>query len=145
MSDGVRTSSCLCGAVQLQLTGEPMIMGLCHCDSCRRWLGAPTHASALWSSDDVVFLAGEDNLTTFKRSPETGSHRKFCMTCGSPVRIDHPTVNFTDIPAVSVNNLEYETMFHTHYAEKFISIRDGRPKFKGFHPMVGGEDEQLPE
>ena len=145
MGNRVLTSSCICGAVQLELTGEPVVMGICHCESCTRWLGAPIHGSALWSTDDVAFVVGEDNLVTFKRTPETGSHRKFCKSCGSPVRVDHPNVNFTDIPAVSVDNLVFEPSMHTHYAEKVISIRDGQPKYKGFHPMVGGTDELMAE
>ena len=29
--------ACFCGAVQLTVTGEPVAMGYCHCDSCRHW------------------------------------------------------------------------------------------------------------
>ncbi len=54
-------------------------------------------------------------------------------------------VNFTDIPAVSVEGLEFETSMHTYYREKFLSIVDGKPKYPDFHPMVGGTDELLPE
>lgn len=117
MSEQQRISRCLCGAVELKLVGEPIIMGLCHCESCTRWLSAPVHASALWSSDNVEVTKGEEFLRTFKRTPETGSHRKFCSECGSGVLIDHPTVNFTDIPAVSVVDLEFETHAHTLFAQ----------------------------
>ncbi len=34
---------------------------------------------------------------------------------------------------------------HTHYLHKVISIRDGKPKYRDFHPMVGGTDELLQE
>jgi len=144
MSDKVRTSGCICGEVQLRLTGEPIIMGLCHCDSCRRWLGAPAHASALWHSNHVEVVRGAESLSTYKRTPDTGSIRKFCKSCGAPVLIDHPPT-FTDIPAVSITDLEFKVEMHTNYAEKFISVPDGQPKYRDFHPMVGGTGELLPE
>lgn len=145
MSDIKRTAGCLCGAVQLELFGEPVFMGLCHCESCRRWIGSPVHGSALYASDNVTFIQGEDMLSTYKRTPDTGSIRKFCKLCGSPVLIDHPTINMTDFPAVQIPDLDFVPTAHTNYAEKVMSIRDGLPKYKDFMPMVGGSDVTLPD
>jgi hypothetical protein len=33
--------SCFCGAVQFTVTGAPVSMGYCHCNSCRHWSAAP--------------------------------------------------------------------------------------------------------
>jgi len=145
MNDKKREAGCLCGAVQLELTGEPVFMGLCHCESCRRWIGSPVHGSALYESDNVSFVKGEDMLSTFKRTPDTGSIRKFCRQCGSPVLIDHPTINMTDFPVVQIPDLDFVPTAHTNYAEKVMSIRDGLPKYKDFMPMVGGSDVTLPD
>ena len=30
---------CFCGAVTIEVTGEPEAMGYCHCESCRSWSG----------------------------------------------------------------------------------------------------------
>jgi len=34
---------CFCGAVEIEASGAPAATGLCHCESCRTWLGAPVH------------------------------------------------------------------------------------------------------
>jgi hypothetical protein len=73
MSGTSRTSSCICGAVQLSITGEPVAMAYCHCESCRGWLGAPVHASSLWPASNVQVDRGDDLLETFKRTEGSGS------------------------------------------------------------------------
>jgi hypothetical protein len=145
MSEIIRTGGCLCGAVQLTITGEPAVMTYCHCESCRRWLGAPVHAGCLFPAKNVQIEKGGELLTTFRLTEESGSHRKFCMKCGSPVLNDHPGIGMTDIPAVSIPDLAFEPELHSHYPEKILSIRDGLPKYKDFDPAVGGSDEVVPE
>jgi len=140
-----RTAACLCGAVQLLLTGEPEGMAHCHCESCRRWYGAPVHAGALWKTENVAVSAGEEHLVTFRRFEGTGSYRKFCGRCGAPVLVDHPPVGMTDIPAVSVAGLHFRASCHTHYREGVPAIKDGLPKYAGFEPAVGGDGQLVPE
>ena len=145
MSDALRRGGCLCGAVQLALTGEPAVMTYCHCESCRRWIGAPVHAGSLWRTKNVQIEKGEDLLATFKRTEGTGSHRKFCTSCGAPVLIDHPGIGMTDIPVVSIPDLVFAPALHSHYREKILSMPDGLPKYKDFDPAVGGTGETLPD
>src|SRR5262249_32727059 len=35
--------SCFCGAVEMAVTGEPVAMGYCHCESCRKWSAGPVN------------------------------------------------------------------------------------------------------
>lgn len=38
MSNGATyQGNCFCGAVQFTVSGEPVAMGYCHCQSCREW------------------------------------------------------------------------------------------------------------
>ena len=145
MNEIIRTSSCICGAVQLSLTGEPVVMAYCHCESCRGWLGAPVHASSLWPARNVRVQRGADLLETFKRTEGSGSHRKFCRLCGAPVLIDHPGNGMTDVPAGSVAELVFKPRLHSHYPERVLAIRDGLPKYKDFDPDLGGTGEMVPE
>ena len=39
---------CFCGEVRFTVTGEPAVMGYCHCESCRLWSAAPLSAFSLW-------------------------------------------------------------------------------------------------
>jgi hypothetical protein len=49
MSDAnVYAGKCFCGAVELTVTGEPVAMGYCHCNSCREWSAGPVNAFSLW-------------------------------------------------------------------------------------------------
>ncbi|MGH7849366.1 MAG: GFA family protein, partial [Thermodesulfobacteriota bacterium] len=74
------TGSCFCGAVQIAATGEPVLMGYCHCDSCRHWSVGPVNAFTLWNPDAVKVTKGEANVGTFNKTPQ--SFRKWCKTCG---------------------------------------------------------------
>jgi len=145
MGEIIRKAGCLCGGVELSLTGEPFVMTYCHCESCRRWIGGPVHAGCLFPAKSVRIEKGADLLTTFKRTDETGSHRTFCSACGSPVFNDHPTISMTDIPAVSIPALAFEPKLHSHYPEKILAIRDGLPKYKDWDPAFGGSGELVPE
>ena len=106
MSDSIRAGSCLCGAVQFEVIGEPFTMTYCHCESCRRWVGAPMMGGCLFRSDKVKIVKGADQLTVYKRNPDSGSHRKFCKFCGSALFNDHPGIRMTDVMAVQVPDLE---------------------------------------
>ena len=123
MSETSLAGGCLCGAVQLSITGEPVAMAYCHCESCRRWLGAPVHASSLWRAADVRFEKGADLLKTFKRTEGTGSRRQFCTLCGAPVCILHPGMEMIDIPSVSIPDLVFEPTLHTRYGEKVLGYQ----------------------
>jgi hypothetical protein len=69
------TGGCLCGNVQIEATGAPYRVGLCHCLDCRKHSGSLFHAFAIFPID-AVSITGE-----------TRDHggRSFCPTCGSSV------------------------------------------------------------
>jgi hypothetical protein len=133
----------MCGAVALELSGEPAVQAFCHCESCRGWLGAPVHAASLWPAASVKITKGADKLGTYKRTE--ASHRKFCTSCGTPVLVDHPAMGMVDVPAGRVQGLDYKPALHVHYGEKVLSVRDGLPKFKDFPKDFGGSGEMSPE
>src|SRR5436305_14349530 len=47
------TGGCYCGAVEVQATGEPVDMGYCHCNECRRYCTAPVSIFTLWIPEAV--------------------------------------------------------------------------------------------
>ncbi len=63
--------SCFCGAVQFTVTGEPVSMGYCHCNSCRHWSAAPINAFTLWQPENVRITHGEENIGTFSKTPQS--------------------------------------------------------------------------
>jgi hypothetical protein len=133
----------MCGAVELELTGDPPVMAYCHCESCRGWLAAPLHSASLWPASAVKVTRGASNLGTYKRTE--ASHRKFCRQCGTAVMIDHPALGMVDVPAGRVPGLAFRPTVHVHYGEKVLAVKDGLPKFRDFPKDFGGSGEQLPE
>ena len=138
-----RKSGCACGAVQVEISGEPAVQAYCHCSSCRGWLGAPVHAASLWPAANVRVVKGAEKLGTYKKTE--ASHRQFCTVCGAPVLVAHPALGMTDVPAGSISGLDYRPALHVHYGEKVLAVRDGLPKFKDFPKDFGGSGETLPE
>lgn len=143
MTDHTYQAGCACGAVKVEVSGEPAVQAYCHCESCRSWLGAPVHAATLWPTPNVRVVKGADNLGMYKRTE--ASHRQFCKSCGAPVLVGHPGMGMTDIPAGSVVGLKYAPTVHVNYGEKVMSVRDGLPKFKDFPKEFGGSGVTLPE
>ena len=59
MNEATRhTGRCFCGSVEIEVTGEPEVMGYCHCESCRRWAGAPLYAFTVWQPEGWVTPEG---------------------------------------------------------------------------------------
>ncbi len=137
------TGSCFCGAVQIAATGEPVLMGYCHCDSCRHWSAGPVNTFTLWNPDAVKVTKGEANVGTFNKTPH--SFRKWCKTCGGHVLTEHPTFGLTDVYAAVIPGLPFKPAVHVNYQETVLHIKDGLPKFKDFPKEAGGSGETMPE
>ena len=60
------TGECFCGAVHLEVSGEPEVSGYCHCRSCRSWSGGPVNAFTLWKPDNVRVTVGAEQVATFQ-------------------------------------------------------------------------------
>jgi len=60
---------CFCGAVHIEVTGDPEGMGYCHCRSCRSRSGAPVNAFTLWKPDAVRITAGTEHVSVFQKTP----------------------------------------------------------------------------
>jgi hypothetical protein len=138
-----RRSTCFCGAVEVELTGEPQVQAYCHCASCRGFLSAPIHAATLWPSPNVKVVKGADKLGLIKKTE--ASHRQFCKNCGAAVLVGHPAIGMTDVPAGTIAGLAFKPTLHVHYGEKVLQVKDGLPKFKDFPKDFGGSGDTLPE
>lgn len=45
------SGSCLCQQVRYELTGDPQVKLLCHCDNCRKVTGSSFMANAVYQED----------------------------------------------------------------------------------------------
>ena len=133
--------SCFCGAVQIAVTGAPVNMGYCHCDSCRTWSASPVNAFTLWKPDSVRVTKGADNIGVYHKTPR--SYRKYCKTCGGHLFNEHPHWSLIDVYAAIIRTFPFKANVHVNYQETVLPMHDGLPKFKDVPKEMGGTGEML--
>jgi hypothetical protein len=141
--DTIYKGSCFCGAVQLTVSGDPVAMGYCHCESCRHWSAGPVNAFTLWKPETVKITQGADSFGTFNKTPR--STRKWCKTCGGHILTEHPSMGVTDVYAAVIQDFPFEPAMHVHYQETVLQMKDGLPKFKDLPEEAGGSGQLLSE
>lgn len=135
--------NCFCGAVSLEVTGEPEAMGYCHCASCRSWSAGPVNAFTLWKPENVRVTRGADRVGQFARS--ANSVRKFCKDCGGHLMTDHPAWGLTDVFAATIPGVAFKPGVHVNYAESVLPMKDGLPKLRDFPKELGGSGATMAE
>ena len=135
--------ACFCGAVQIEITGEPEGMGYCHCRSCRSWSAGPVNAFSLWKPNALRVVSGTENIATFKKTAM--SERQYCLKCGGHLMNNHPPLGLIDVYAATIPSLPFVPGVHVNYAETVLPMHDGLPKFKDFPAEFGGSGEMIRE
>src|SRR5271169_2475467 len=69
-----RIGGCNCGQVKFEVSGEPLRVGFCHCQVCRKETGSLGNFFAVWPSDKVS-VAGATR--SWRRATD---NRHFCST-----------------------------------------------------------------
>src|ERR1700712_538406 len=104
------SGTCFCGAVSLEVSGDPEGMGYCHCSSCRSWSGGPVNAFSLWKPETVTITDGEDLIATFQKTEV--SERKYCSKCGGHLMTNHPTLGVVDVFSATLPALDFQPALH---------------------------------
>jgi hypothetical protein len=141
--DGKHSGSCFCGAVRFSVSGQPVAMGYCHCESCRHWSAGPVNAFTLWKPDAVRVTQGAENIGTYNKSSR--SYRKWCKTCGGHLFTEHPAWGLTDVYAAVIPDLQFQPGVHVNYQETVLHLKDGTPKLKDFPREMGGSGTSVAE
>ena len=134
---------CYCGAVEIEVRGDPLEMGYCHCENCRRYSAAPVSAFTLWKKENVALIKGAEFLGRFKSSDM--SERGYCTKCGGHMTVEHPTLGLIDVRIGATPNFPFKPKVHLNYQETVLPIRDGLPKLRDFPSAIGGSGETMPE
>lgn len=142
-SGRVYRGTCFCGSVQLTVTGDPVAMGYCHCESCRSWSASPVNAFTLWKPDAVQVTQGAENIDTYNKTPR--SYRKWCKKCGGHLFNEHPGWGLIDVYAAVIADFPYRPAIHVNYQETKLRMKDGLPKMKDVPKEMGGSGETIPE
>jgi hypothetical protein len=137
------TGSCFCGAVELEVSGEPEGMGYCHCSSCRSWSGGPVNAFTLWKPETVKVTKGADQVAMYQKTEV--SQRQYCAKCGGHLMTNHPPLGLVDVFAATIPALKFAPGVHINYQETVLPMKDGLPKMKDFPAEFGGSGETIAE
>jgi hypothetical protein len=141
--ENLHTGKCFCGAVELTVTGEPLAMGYCHCDSCRAWSAGPVNAFSLWPPDAVRITKGANDIGSYQKTKK--SIRKWCKTCGGHLLTEHPLWKVTDVYVAVIKNLPFKAALHVNYENTVLPMKDGLPKQRDFPTEMGGSGKLLDE
>src|SRR3984885_569797 len=101
--------SCFCGAVEIEVAGQPNAMGHCHCHchcrSCRSWSAGPVNAFTLWKPENVKVTKGAGLIGRFMKTE--ASDRQYCTRCGGHLMTDHPAFGLIDVYAATLPSLKF--------------------------------------
>ena len=89
--------SCLCGAIQFEITGKTTDLGMCHCSKCRKVSGVASNCNLMTARDNLKWISGEHDLAKFELPDGWGPWR--CSVCGSPAPKLHPGGGAYWVPA----------------------------------------------
>jgi hypothetical protein len=134
---------CFCGAVEFTVTGSPVAMGYCHCESCRHWSAGPVNAFTLWKPDALRIVRGAAEIASYRKTPK--SLRKWCRVCGGHLFTEHPQWELTDVYAALIPDFPFVAGVHVNYQEAILRIHDGIPKQRDVPKEMGGSGEVVPE
>ena len=133
-----KTGSCVCGAVQYQITGPLKQIIACHCRTCRKQNSHVLAFTAAWSDD--LKLVQERGLKWY-HSSETG-RRGFCSECGSTLFFATEGDNKISIAAGTLDETsDLNLVAHIFVASKgdYYSIDDDGPQYD-----CGGDNVPMP-
>ena len=88
---------CLCGGVEFEVRDPPQRLYQCHCSLCRKQSGAASNAAFIVRSEQLVWLAGQELVSSYVKP--TGFRSDFCSKCGSPVPNPLRSTSYVWVPA----------------------------------------------
>jgi hypothetical protein len=94
----VRTASCTCGQLSIEVQGEPAGIGICHCLACQQRTGSVFAALASFAAPFKV----TGTATEYVRTGDRGAKLifRFCPVCGT--NLFHTEVGELDGVGVAV-------------------------------------------
>jgi hypothetical protein len=134
----VTAIQCGCGAVKMELWGEPLVCLYCHCDDCQAVHGAAYLPAAMYRAEQVLVTAGEPGSWRRKTTA-----RAFCRDCGSRLYAEPAGLGVRSVCASLLPAGVFRPAFHMNCRYALAPVADGLPHFKGEPVMFGGSDERV--
>ena len=87
---------CRCGAVEIEISADPIAQFFCHCDDCQAVHGAAYAPESVYRASAVKVTRGEPSSWTLKRNP-----RFSCRECSTRLFIDVLNRGLRGVNAIS--------------------------------------------
>ena len=124
--------SCLCGAVEYEITGSLGPVVYCHCSRCRKANGSAFNAASPVATADFSFVKGQESLRDYRNN--AGVHRVFCGTCGSPIIGKRESAPETVRVRIGTLDTPVNAKVHAHIfvgsKAEWYEILDGMPQYE---------------
>jgi hypothetical protein len=104
MTSSTFRGSCLCGAVQYEISGEPARFYHCHCKRCRKASGTAHASNLLIRPGAIHWLKGEELIKSYKVPEAKRFTNCFCANCGGRLPRYVQETDFIVIPAGSLDS-----------------------------------------
>ena len=135
---GMTTIECRCGAVKVQISGDPVAQFYCHCDHCQAVHGAAYVPVSMYRADQVKVIAGDVAQWKLHATP-----RATCRACGTRVFAEPPGLGMRGVMALLLPKGSFAPTFHMQCQHALAPIVDDLPHFKAFPGAFGGSDERV--
>jgi len=128
------TFHCECQAIEISLSGAPIVHACCHCADCRELLDIPFHFVTAWKAESVSIVRGEEHLVVYQR-PRLNMQKHFGSECGevlySTNGMDWRVVSQLIIAKCNEGKLAKELRSDKHffYEQRVVDIEDPLPKY----------------
>ncbi|KAK5992636.1 hypothetical protein PT974_06051 [Cladobotryum mycophilum] len=77
------SGSCWCGSLKYEYSGEPAMVGLCHCKSCQKISGGAYTTGIVMPKDQLSVTSGTPKTYTQKHESGMNVTIFFCGNCSS--------------------------------------------------------------
>jgi hypothetical protein len=81
------SGGCHCGAIRYEVTGEPLVARICHCDDCRRSGGSAFATNVFVKTEDLKVTKGTPKSFYWVAASGNKRGRAFCGDCGTTVYV----------------------------------------------------------
>ena len=103
MTQATLHGSCLCGAVQYEISGDPQRFYHCHCSRCRKASGTGHASNLLVRPGTIKWIKGEELVRIYKVPEAKRFSRWFCSVCGGPLPRFAKETDMVIVPAGSLD------------------------------------------
>ena len=128
---------CGCGAVEIEVKGEPLLQYVCHCDDCQTACGN-AFSSSLYPAQSVSVKRGETDKFTVRISP-----RAKCKSCGTFLFAEVPGQEIVGVNSELLPENMFSPAFHSQCVYTKVPIDDDLPHYKRTPALFGGSDELM--